>query len=123
MISKQTQLLITSRTTKLSLKIRLTLQAQPRLGMWETQVYLDNVWLRARPERERDSVKERRWLRETGARERYSMKERWWLRETGAREKDGVTEREGDGVIERNRDGERERDDMTIGKNQNVKEV
>ena len=30
MISRQTQLLITSKTTKLSLKIRLTLQARPR---------------------------------------------------------------------------------------------
>ena len=83
---------------KLSLKIRLTLQAQPRSGTWGTPVYLDNVWLRARPEREWDAVKERRWLRETRARER-----------------DGVTERE--------RDGERERDDVTTRKNQNVKEV
>ena len=76
MISKQTKLLITCRTMKLSLKIRLTLQAQPRSGTWGTLVYLDNVWLRARPEREWDAMKERQWLRETRARERDGVTER-----------------------------------------------
>ena len=110
----------------MSLKIRLTLQARPRLGMWGTSVYLDDVWLRARPERERDNVEERRWLREIGARERDGVKERRWLRETGARERYGMKERRWLRETEvRERDGmtERERDSMTAAKNQNVKEV